>query len=134
MVKKQIVREYTYLYGAFNPVNGVTDTLILPFMDTPCMQLFVDEVGRRHHNELVLMVTDGAPCHTGEGLILPDNMWILKLPPYTPEANPSENMWDEMREKWFPNITFDSIDALEDHLVQCARAYEASPKTVQSIT
>jgi hypothetical protein len=57
-VKKQIVREYTYLYAAFNPINGSNDELILPFMDTECMQIFLDEVGMRHVNELVLMVTD----------------------------------------------------------------------------
>lgn len=133
-VKKQIVREYTYLYGAFCPENGTADTMILPFMDTPCMQIFLDEVASRHTDELILIVTDGAPCHTGQYLQCPNNMVILKLPPYSPECNPSENMWDDMREKWFPNITFDSMDALEDHLVQCARAYEASPKVVQSIT
>ncbi len=57
-VKKQIVREYTYLYGAFCPQDGTADTLILPFMDTECMQIFIDEIGRRHIDELVLMVTD----------------------------------------------------------------------------
>ena len=48
--------------------------------------------------------------------------------------NPQEHLWDELREKHFHNRVFDSIDALEDHLVDALRDLEASPARVKSIT
>jgi transposase len=38
------------------------------------------------------------------------------LPPSSPELNPVEHLWDEIREKFFHNKAFNSLDALEDHL------------------
>lgn len=131
---KQIIREYTYLYGAFCPEDGSMDSLILPHMDSFCMNLFLREVAIRHTGELILMVTDGAPCHKGQELIVPDNMRLLFLPPYCPQLNPSENMWDEMREKFFGNVSFVSMDHLEEHLVTASAHYEKSPHIVKSIS
>ena len=62
------------------------------------------------------MVIDGAGWHTGHELKPPSNMRILRLPPDSPELKPVENLWDELREKFFHNKAFDSIDALEDQL------------------
>lgn len=133
-VHKQIIREYTYLYGAFCPHDGVMDSFILPYMDTGCMNIFLKEVSLRHPDELILMVADGAPCHTGDELIAPDNIKILFLPPYCPQLNPSENMWHEIREKCFGNISFSSMGHLVEHLVAASLYYEKSPETVKSIT
>ena len=125
---KQIIREYTYLYGAFSPQDGRMDSLILPWMDTNCMNLFLAEVSRRHSDEIILMVMGGAPCHNeGEKLKLPDNIYPLKLPPYSPQLNPAENMWDEIREKFFGNISFPSLLHLEKHLAKSALLYEHHP-------
>jgi len=131
---KQIIREYTYLYGAFCPRDGSMDSLILPFMDSFCMNRFLREVADRHPRELVLMVTDGAPCHKSQELTVPDNMRLLFLPPYCPQLNPAENMWDEMREKFFGNVSFVSMDHLEEHLVTASLHYEKLPDTVKSIS
>ncbi|MDR2188291.1 MAG: transposase, partial [Azonexus sp.] len=56
------------------------------------------------------------------------------LPPYSPELNPQEHLWDELREKFFHNRAFDSLDALEDQLVKGLRQMERQPAIVQSIT
>lgn len=131
---KQIIREYTYLYGTFCPQDGAMDSFILPHMDTVCMNLFLEEISFRYPDELILMVTDGAPCHKGQELAVPDNMRLLFLPPYCPQLNPSENMWHEMREKCFGNISFSSMDQLEERLIAASLCYEKSPHTVKSIT
>lgn len=47
---------------------------------------------------------------------LPFNLRLLPLPPYSPELNPVEILWDEIREKYFHNRLFNSMDALEDQL------------------
>ena len=51
-------------------------------------------------------------------LALPDNISLLFLPPYSPELNPKENLWDEIREKIFKNYALKSIDAVRAKLKQ----------------
>ena len=136
IAEKQIIREYTYAYGAFSPKDGQMDSLILPRMNAHCMGLFLREVGKRHPKEIILMVVDGAPCHSDKkgALLVPHNIELLHLPPYSPQLNPSENMWDDMREKCFINRSFDSMDHLEDHLSSSLLHYENSPQIVPSIS
>lgn len=70
--------------------------------------------------------------HKCKDFHLPDNLRLLFLPPYSPELNPHEHLWDELREKHFHNRVFDSIDALEDHLVDALRDMENAPERVKS--
>jgi transposase len=61
-------------------------------------------------------------------------MMVEKLPPYSPKLNPMENVWEEIREKFFPNLVFDSLDAVEINLEEALICLENNPNTVQSIT
>ena len=134
MVKKMLSRQYIYAFGAVSPKDGVLDTLVLPQVDTPCMQLFLDEVAVRHANDNIVMVLDGAGWHTSNALRPPANMRLLFLPPYSPELNPVEHLWDELREKHFHNRVFDSLDAVEDHLVGNLHDFEFDQPRIHSIT
>jgi|GEM_PF-3422908 len=60
-------------------------------------------------------------------------MMLLPLPPYAPELNPIEHVWDELREKHFHNRVFDSLDALEDQLEAALRTFENNAPMVKSI-
>ena len=64
---------------------------------------------------------------------IPDNIRLLSLPPYSPELNPVEHLWDELREKHFHNLAFDSLDALENQLVAALHALENDSEPVKSI-
>ena len=70
------------------------------------------------------MVLDGTGRHKSQDFLLPDNLRLLLLPPYSPELNPQAYLWDELREKHFHNRVFDSIEAPEDHLVVAPRNLE----------
>ena len=98
-----------------------------------CMQIFLDEVASRYPKDRIVMVTDGAGWHRSELLIIPDNMRLVKLPPYSPEHNPVEHIWDELREKSFHNRVFKSIEVLEDHLSSALLEMELDNKRVHSI-
>ena len=128
-----LTHEYTYAYAAVEAKSGELDSLILPHVNTECMQLFLDEVGVRHPNDKIVMVLDGAGWHASGSLKPPHNMKLLSLPPYAPELNPVEHVWDELREKYFHNRVFDSLDALEDQLELALRAFETNAQMVQSI-
>jgi transposase len=134
IVKSQIIRQYTYSYGAFSPSDGVCDLLILPAMNIQAMNIFLEELSKRHKDEFILLICDKAPSHSKKGNKIPENIIIFHLPPYSPELNPSENMWDEMREKYFVNYAFNSMDAVEDKIVEASLFYESNPKIVKSIT
>jgi transposase len=58
---------------------------------------------------------------------------LLKLPPYAPELNPIEHIWDELGEKFFHNRVFKSLDALEDHPASALKSLEEDATTVGSI-
>jgi hypothetical protein len=130
---KQIVREYTYAYIGVSPLDGKLDSLILPNMYTPTMSLFLEEISKRYSDEYVLMIMDGAPCHKSGDLDVPENITVANIPPYSPQLNPCENMFDEMREKFFPNLVFDSMDAVEKQMVYALNTLENNPDVVKGI-
>ncbi|MCA3220093.1 MAG: transposase, partial [Burkholderiales bacterium] len=76
---------------------------------------------------------DGAGWHRGQGLKLPANLRLLSLPPYAPELNPVEHVWDELREKFFHKLVFDSLEALENQLECELRDLESDLPRVRSI-
>ena len=79
------------------------------------------------------MVLDGAGWHKSLSMPIPTNIRLLSLPPYSPELNPVEHIWHELREKCFYNRAFDSLDALEDHLVDGLLALERDQQRNKSI-
>jgi transposase len=134
MVKAMLTHQYTYAYGAVSPLNGKFDSLVLPHVNTECMQLFMTEVARRYPQENIVMVVDGAGWHQSKSFVMPKNLKLHFLPPYSPELNPQEHIWDELREKYFHNQAFDSMDALEEQLLVGLRHLERSPDIVKSIS
>ena len=88
VVKKQIVREYLYLYGAFSPHDGESDFLVLPSMNSSCMNIFLKVLAERYKEEFLCIFWDGAPCHNEGKLKIPENIMLEKIPPYSPELNP----------------------------------------------
>ena len=130
----QLVREHIYLYGAVSPKDGMCVYLIMPTSNTACFQTFLNVLSRRFARQDILLVLDGAPNHRCGDLAVPANISLLFLPPYSPELNPKENLWDEIREKLFKNYALKSIDAVRRKLEQAILYIERNPETVKSIT
>ena len=116
-VSAQVVREYEYAFAAVSPHDGSLDTLVLPSVNTEAMSVFLAEVSQRHASEFILMVLDGAGWHRAKRLQGPTNMRLIPLPPWSPQLNPVEHLWDEVREKWFANRVFNSLSAVEEQLM-----------------
>lgn len=132
-VASQFVREYSYAYAALSPHDGALVSLVLPVARTDAMQLFLAELGRRHPDERILLVLDGAGWHWAKELVVPPNIRLIKQPARSPELNPVEHLWEELREKWFANQIFASLDAVEERLVEALRALEGDPARVASL-
>ena len=130
---RMVSQEYVYAYAAVSVADGSLDTLILPHVDSICMQLFLEEVAARHPDDRIVMVLDGAGWHKSSELKAPPNMRLVYLPPYSPELNPVEHIWDEVREKSFGNLVFNSLDALESQLESALFTLEKDQTRVKAI-
>lgn len=133
-VPSQIVREYIYAFAAASPQDGILDSLVLPEVNTGMMSLFLTEVADRHPDDFIFMVMDQAGWHRANELKVPQNMRLLWLPPYSPQCNPIEHLWDEIREKSFTNQVFESLDAVEDRLVVALSFLEKDQNKIKSLT
>ena len=109
------------------------DSLILPEVNAEAMSIFLAEVAERHPDEFILMVMDQAAWHKAKDLVIPENIRLIWQPPYSPQCNPVENIWDQIREKWFPNLVFKSMEAVEDTLEEALLALKNDNKRTQSI-
>jgi hypothetical protein len=123
--------EYAWFYGAVDPITGDSIFLEMPALDVTCFQIFVDEVSTTFPDTLNVMLIDGAPAHVAKRLRVPDNILLVRLPPYCPELNPTERVWQDVRS----NISADppgSLSALTQDVGRVLRSY--SPSTLASLT
>jgi transposase len=98
------------------------------------MAIFLQQVADRFNDEFVIMFMDKAPWHTAGKLKVPENMKLFFLPPYSPQLNPAEHLWKEIREKYFSNVVFETIDAVEDRLLEALIFMNQNPETVKSFS
>lgn len=97
------IREYRYAYGAVEPLTGESCFLVMPYCNTACMNLFLRELSKQFPQDTILMCCDGAAWHKSGTLEVPENIVLFHIPPYTPEMNPIEQIWKEIRKRGFRN-------------------------------
>ena len=126
------IREYRYAYGAVEPLTGESCFLVMPDCNTVCMNLFLNHLSEQYPEDVILLCCDGAAWHTSKELELPDNIVLFQIPPYTPEMNPIEQIWKEIRKLGFRNEAFDSLELVVDRL--CDTICSLSSQVISSIT
>ena len=134
VVGARLERKYLYAFSAVSPHDGVLDSLVLPWVNAQTMSLFLAEVAQRHANEFVFMVMDQAGWHIAGELAVPPNMRLMFLPPYSPELNPAEHLWEAIREDCFANHVFADLDAVGHVLADGIAALEANHARTRSMT
>ena len=126
------IREYRYAYGAVEPVTGESFFLIMPRSDTACMNVYLDKLSKQYKDDTILMCCDGAAWHKATSLQVPENIELFFIPPYTPEMNPIEQIWKELRKMGFRNEVFSTLDKVVDRL--CDTICSLSANVIKSIT
>lgn len=134
LVAKQIVRESVYAYAAVAPALGQMTSLVLPYANTEMMNLFLEQVSQEFADYFIVMQVDRAVWHRSDALLVPENIRLLLQPPHSPELNPTEHLWEELREKHFYNQVFESIDAVMDTLCQGLQELMRVPERLRSMT
>ena len=127
-------RQFTYVYGAVAPACGQLDWMIAEKMNTETFSTFLAQVSAAHPNDFLVMIVDGASSHVSKDLKIPENIRLHRLPPYSPELNPMEHLWDEIREKSFPNRVFSQMKAVVEQLAKDLPALASDTERVKSIS
>jgi V8-like Glu-specific endopeptidase len=134
LVPSQVVREALYVFAAVAPSLGKMCSLILPTANTEMMNLFLEHVSQTFSDYFMVMQVDQASWHQAKALVIPENIRLIKQPPYSPEVNPVEHIWDDIREKYFHNRVFSSLDLLTDTLCQALNMLSDNPQRITSMT
>ena len=107
--------DWFYLYGAVEPRTGERFFLQLPRLTAECFQIFIDEFSATFPNTLNIMVLDNGQFHHAKSLVIPDNVVLMFLPPYSPELNPIERLWQAIKYKLFTH-TYRTLDQMQQQL------------------
>lgn len=131
---RQVVREYTHVYTAVAPAEGKMTSLILPSADTEMMSLFLEHVSTTFAKYFLVMQVDQAGWHRSKDLKIPENVRLIAQPAYSPELNPVEHVWEELREKNLANLALASLDEVIDKVCEGLNQLEADPERLRSMT
>jgi putative transposase len=127
-------RQFVYVYGAVSPMEGELDWKRCADMNTERMNEFLVQVSQAHPDAFLVLILDGASSHKSRDLRVPENIRLHRLPGYSPELNPQEHVWDELREKEFPNRVFDSLEGVISQLESGLPRLAADREGLRSLT
>jgi hypothetical protein len=134
------VREHRFasahLFGAVCPERDTGVALVLPEASTAAMNLFLAELARAAPAKVhAVLVLDRAGWHRSRNLVVPDNLTLLHLPPYSPELNPVETVWLYLRERWLSHrVLAGGYAAVVDAACAAWNALRAEPGRLRSLT
>ena len=127
--------DWAYLFGAACPQRRVAAGLVMPAANAEAMSLHLTAIGRKvaagSHAALIL---DGAGYHLAAALTIPENVTLVRLPPYAPELNPIENVWEYLRGNKLAITVFDDYDDIVDKTCDAWNFFEQDPMRIASIT
>jgi hypothetical protein len=120
-----------WLYGAVEPATGESFFLQFSHVDNDCFQIFLDEFAKVYPDSLNIMQVDNGRFHTSKKLVVPENIILLFQPPYCPELNPIEHLWQYLKAdlRW---ASFKTLEQLQIKLEQLLS--QLTPEIIASIT
>ncbi len=121
------------MYAAIEPVTGESFCLLLPRVDSCCLQIFADRFGEYVRGKQVGLVMDGSGAHKSSQVVWPQQVATLSLPPYSPELNPAEAMFRHLRGR-LSNRVFEDLSELEAAITDALCGFWEDPHTLQSLT
>lgn len=103
-----------YVYSSVSPKTGTDFSLLMPYVNTECMNVFLKEMSDWLQSKKALLILDQAGWHKSAELVIPDNISMIYLPPYSPELNPVERLWQYIKDNILKNKVYDRLEQLED--------------------
>ena len=115
-VKVQQGYKSFYIYSCVSPHCGESFSLFLPEVNTEMMNIFFEELSNQYPDKDILMILDQAGWHKAKDLKVTQNITLMFLPPYSPELNPVEKLWQWLRKEVTHNNLFKTLKTLMDAL------------------
>jgi len=103
----------------------------LPYCNTDCFEVFLSDFSKQNPDELIVIVLDNGAFHKAKRLLIPENVILIFLPPYSPELNPAEKIWAKFKRD-FSNRFFENMELLKDYV--CKLSQELTINELISIT
>ena len=126
--------ESYWLYAAVEPTTGDAFWWELPRLDADCFALFLDKFAQHYAESLNIVLLDQAPAHVAQRVAVPENVILMWLPAYSPEWNPVERLWEDLKGRIDVLDTWvrSSLRALQEHVAGIVQRYTA--ETIASLT
>ena len=122
------------LYAAVEPTTGEAFWWELPSLDAACFGIFLHKFGQAYAESLNIVLLDQAPAHVAQRVSVPDNVVLMWLPAYSPELNPVERLWEDLKNRIdvVDTRVRRSLAALQAHVAGLVQRYTA--ETIASLT
>lgn len=124
-------REAIYLYGMVEPKTGESFFYEFSHLDSACFERFLNLVSQQFPDCLNLIQLDNASAHSAKDLQIPDNILLVFQPPYSPELNPIERLWQHLKSKLAWNL-YETLDHLRGGLAE--QLQQLHPQMIASLT
>jgi transposase len=121
----------TYLYGSYSPINGDSFVWEIEGVNSDIFEKYLKEFSLHNPNEYKIVIIDNAGFHSTKNIEVPDNIYLLRIPPYSPELNPCEQIWQYIKKR-YKNQLFKTMDTLRNWLDETINGMDT--ETIKSIT
>lgn len=133
VVPRQQKFQWGYLYGAMEVLSGKTEFLLMPTVNLDCHEIFLRQIAQSDPLAHHVIIQDQAGFHFRNGdERQPERIHILSLPPYSPELNPVEKLWDILKDI-LCNRVFATLPAIEEVISIWARSLYDDTPTILSL-
>jgi transposase len=123
-----------YVLAAVCAATGAVSALIMPEWNTAVVNLFLEQFSRELPAGVhAVLIWDGASFHTGAELVVPSNVSLIQLPPYSPELNPVENLWHYLRAHYWSNRPYQDYEELQAEATRSLCAVCEDKETVKTV-
>jgi transposase len=133
-ITRQQQFEAAYVFGAVCPTKGKAVALVMPKANSESMQHHLDLIAAAiTAGKHAVLVVDRAAWHVTEKLLIPANLSLLPLPPYSPELNPVEQIWQQLRQSHWANRCFKNYDDIVEVCCQAWNAFASKPDAIRNL-
>lgn len=123
--------QWLWLWGCFSPITGDSFYWETPLVSNAIFENYLKDFSRQNPRELKIIIIDNAGFHASQNITIPDNVRLIRIPPYAPELNPAEKVWQWMKDRVAMKL-FKDVKTLQDEITEMVNLL--NPEIIKSIT